>query len=543
MNNLRAALDQALQFHQSGNLKQAESLYGKILQQHPGHPDALNLLGVMANQVGQPEVAIDLIRQAVAQLPHEADFHGNLAAAYQAAGLVPDAVRHYREAIRLNPAAVNQYVFLSDALQEQGKLDEALTQALHALRLNPDSALVYCALGELSGHGCYSFTDADIQHMQDLLDAGSQTTQDASLLSFTLADHWERNGRYDLAFPCYCRANALKQQVYRQANQAFDAGKHRALIDSLIAVFTPSFLERVRAFGIDSEVPIFVVGLIRSGTSLVEQILASHPQVHGAGERKEIDKLANSLSVVSGELVSDEWLPDTRHQTPRTMHHAQRAAHPGYPGCVQHLDPGTARSLAYGYLQRLARQAGAASRIVDKMPHNYLHLGLIAMLFPRARIVHCRRDPLDVCASAYFQNFKWMPHAASLEEIAFHHGQYERLMEHWRHVLPLAIHEVVYEELVADPPTVSRGLVAACGLDWDERCLSFHRTDRVVQTASKLQVRRPIYTHSVGRWKAFQAHLEPLRLALGIPERSGHADRDAAHCTAHTESFAVSIGT
>ena len=417
MNNLRTALEQALQLHQSGNLKQAESLYGEILRQHPGQPDALNLLGAMANQVGQPEAAIDLIRQAVAQLPGEADFHGNLAAAYQAAGHVPDAVRHYREAIRLNPAAVNQHLFLSDALQEQGKLEEALALSLHALRLNPDSALAYCSLGELAGHGCYTLTDADIQHMQDLLDAGPLSPQDASLLCFTLAAHWERIGCYDLAFPCYCRANALKQHVYRLANQAFDAGNQRALIDSLIAAFTPSFLERVRTFGVDSEVPVFVVGLVRSGTSLVEQILASHPQVHGAGERKEIDQLANNLKEDGGRMRDESNRSDSSSIVPPSS--ISR-----YPACLQHMDPGAARSLAYGYLQRLARQAGAASRIVDKMPHNYLHLGLIAMLFPRARIIHCRRDPLDVCASAYFQNFKWMPHTASLEDIAFHHGQY-----------------------------------------------------------------------------------------------------------------------
>jgi hypothetical protein len=178
--------------------------------------------------------------------------------------------------------------------------------------------------------------------------------------------------------------------------------------------------------------------------------------------------------------------------------------------------------LAYGYLQRLARQAGAANRIVDKMPQNYLHLGLIAALFPRARIVHCRRDPMDVCASAYFQNFKWMTHAASLEDIAFYHQEYARLMEHWRHVLPVPMHDVVYEGLVADPEAKSRDLVAACGLDWDECCLSFHRTERVVQTASKLQVRRPIFHSSVGRWRDFQSHLEPLRLALGVPKHSSH---------------------
>jgi tetratricopeptide (TPR) repeat protein len=535
MNNLRAALEEALELHQTGNLKDAESLYRTTLRQHPGQPDALNLLGVMANQTGQPEVAIDLIRQAVAQLPGEADFHGNLAAAYQAAGHVPDAVRHYREAIRLNPAAVNQHLFLSDALQEQGELEEALAHSLHARRLNPDSALAYCILGDLAGHGYYTLTAADTQHMQDLLDAGQQTSQDASLLYFTLAAHWERIGSYDLAFSCYRRANKLKQQVYRLANQAFDVDKQRVLIDSLISAFTPSFLERVRTFGVDSEAPVFVVGLVRSGTSLVEQILASHPQVHGAGERKEIDRLANSLSVASGGEMSAEWSRETTHHSPDAIQLR-------YPACVARLDAGAVRSLAHGYLQRLVRQAGTASRIVDKMPHNYLHLGLIAMLFPRARIIHCRRDPLDVCASAYFQNFKWMPHAASLHDIAFHHSQYERLMEHWRRVLPVPIHEVVYEELVADPPTVSRELVAACGLDWDERCLSFYRTERVVQTASKLQVRRPIFKGSVGRSSAFRAHLEPLRLALGLPSRSRLTDAGPAHLACQTASFAIRSG-
>ena len=495
MTTLRAALDQALQHHQAGDLQRAESLYRQILQQWPGQPDALNLLGVMANQVGHPEVAVDLIGQAVARLPSEPDFHGNLAAAYQAVGRVPDAVRHFREAIRLNPGASNYHAFLSEALQQQGRLDEALAHALEALRLNPDSALAYNMLGELAGHGCYALTEADVQHMQNLLRANRQSAQDASLLWFTLAAHWERIGCYDQAFPCYRRANELKQQVYRQANQAFDPEKHRALIDNLIAAFTPEFFQRARTLGIDSEVPVFVVGMVRSGTSLVEQILASHPQVHGAGERKEIADLATSL-------------------------HGHLQAAEAYPACMQRLDHGTARSLAYGYLQRLAREAGAARRIIDKMPHNYLHLGLIAALFPRARIIHCRRDPMDVCASAYFQNFKWLLHTASLEDIAFYHQEYARLMEHWRRVLPMPIHDVVYEDLVADQQAVSRELIAACGLDWDERCLRFYRNDRVVQTASKLQVRRPIYNSSVGRWKAFQSHLEPLRLALGTPRPS-----------------------
>jgi len=467
-------------------LQQAEFLYRQILQQYPGQPDALNLLSVMANRAGRLEVAIDLSSQAVAKLPDEPDFRANLAAACQAAGHVADAVFHYREAIRLRPAAVEPYLFLSDALMEQGHFEEALTHSLHALQLNPDSPLAYCTLGELAGHGLHTLTEGDIDHMQGLLSRPGLSPADGSMLAFTLAAHWERTGCHDQAFAFYRRANEFKQQVYREAKQEFDPESHRALIDNLIAVFTPQFLERVRTFGVDSQVSIFVVGMPRSGTSLVEQILASHPGVHGAGERKEIDNLACTLNL---ELKAAE----------------------AYPACMRHLDPGTARSLAYGYLQRLARSAGSAWRIVDKMPHNYLHLALIAVLFPKARIVHCRRDPMDLCISIYFQNFKWLPYAASLENIAFYHRQYERLMEHWRSVLPVPSHEVVYEELVADPPTVSRALVAACGLDWDERCLSFYRTERIVQTASKLQVRQPIHRRSLGRWKPFDAHLEPLR--------------------------------
>ncbi len=462
-----------------------------MLRLQPRQPDALNLLGTLANQVGQPEVAIDLIGQAIALQPGEADYHGNLAAARQAAGHVGEAIRHYREAIRLNPGAVNNLLFLSDALMEQGNLDEALALSREALRLKPDSALAFCTLGELAGQGRYTLSDADVQRMQALLARGQLSEQDASLLFFTLAAYWERAGQYDQAFDCYRQANDLKREVYLKSNKAFDPDRHRALIDSLMAVFTPAFLERVRAFGVDSEIPVFVVGLVRSGTSLVEQILASHPQVHGAGERKEIDQMALALS-------------------------GQLAVHDAFPACMERLDAGTARVQAYSYLQRLAREAGAANRVIDKMPHNYLHLGLITVLFPRARIIHCRRDPMDVCASAYFQNFKWMTHACRLEDIAFYHRHYQRLMEHWRRVLPMPIREVVYEELVADPEPMSRQLVAYCGLKWDERCLNFHRTERAVQTASKLQVRQPIYKRAVGRWKPFEAHLRPLREALGL---------------------------
>lgn len=489
MTTIRDTMIQALALHKAGELQQAERLYREVLRLEPRQGDALNLLGTLANQVGKPEAAIDYIRQAVAVQPLEPEFHANLATAYKAAGDVTQAVSHYREALRLKPEALAPRVHLADALLEQGNLDEALTEAQAVLRQERRSGLAWCVLGELVGQGKHAFAEADVRHMQALLADNRLDIHEASVVAFTLAAHWEKQGDYDQAFDCYRRANDLKREVYRRDNKAFDQHKHRQLIDSLIAFFTPEFFARTKYFGADSAVPVFVVGMVRSGTSLVEQILASHPLVHGAGELRDIDQTATEL-------------PQRLNTTT------------AYPDCLSGIDPALTRTLAYTYLQRLARHSGAVLRVVDKMPHNYLHLGLIALLFPNARIVHCRREPMDVCASAYFQNFKWLPYAASLDDIAFYHRHYERLMDHWRRVLPLQIKEVVYEEMVAHQERETRELIGYCGLEWDERCLAFYRSERPVQTASKLQVRQPIYTRSVARWKRFESQLQPLRAAL-----------------------------
>lgn len=483
-------LTEAVQLHQAGEFQHAERIYREVLQIDPNQGDALNLLAVIANHFGKPEAAIDLGRRAIASQPAEAEFHATLAAAYKATGDVAAAVTHYREAIRLKPDAVSVRVYLCDSLMEQGEFDAALALCREALRLDPDSALAWCVLGELAGHGCHAFSDADIAHMQSLVAEGRLPIHDASMVHFTLAAFWEKQGAYDEAFRAYQLANDLKRDVYRQSGQPFDQAKHADLIDRLIAYFTPEFFQRVEAFGADTDMPVFVVGMVRSGTSLVEQILGSLPRVYGAGELKDIDQLSMVL--------------------PQHLNVGE-----GYPACLDRIDPATARRLAYAYLQRQAGPCGASVRMIDKMPHNYLHLGLIAVLFPRARIIHCRRDPMDTCAAAYFQNFKWLPYTASLDDIGFYYRQYERLMAHWRRVLPLRMHEVVYEELVANQEAVSRDLVAFSGLPWNDDCLVFYKNVRTVQTASKLQVRRPIYTRSVARWQRFTAHLEPLRQALG----------------------------
>ena len=236
--------------------------------------------------------------------------------------------------------------------------------------------------------------------------------------------------------------------------------------------------------------PVYVLGMVRSGTTLVEQILASHPEVHGAGEQAIIPRAAEALAAAGGPV--------------------------GYPRALAGVPAGTLREAGRGCLDALAALGPGAARVVDKLPGNFLYLGLIARMLPQARIVHCVRDPMDVCLSIYFQRFAAGHHYAyDLGDIASYYRDYERLMAHWQRVLPEdAVHEVRYERLVTDQAAVSRALVDAVGLAWDQRCLAFHEAQRVVSTASDWQVRQPVYTRSVERWRHYAAYLDELRAGL-----------------------------
>jgi hypothetical protein len=235
------------------------------------------------------------------------------------------------------------------------------------------------------------------------------------------------------------------------------------------------------------ETPIFIVGMPRSGTTLVDQILAAHPQVAAAGELTYIEDLMSDLPRMVGLERSLEVLSA--------------------------LDAATVQAAGQRYWARLQHWGRGAARVTDKMPQNFFYLGLISALFPKARVIHCRRNPLDTCLSCYMHNFT--DFATSLESLGFYYRQYARLMEHWRRVLPMRMHEVQYEELVAQPESASRELIAFCGLEWSATCLAFHERGGAVHTASRLQVRRPIYTSAVERWRRYEKHLQPLQDALG----------------------------
>jgi tetratricopeptide (TPR) repeat protein len=506
----------------TGDARSAISDYEQALRLQPIFVDAFNNIGVAFQQLGQFTSAVNYFQEAIRLRPSLANAHNNLGnvlreqgkladagAAYaKALELAPDyadaaynfaiclheqgeldqAVTHYRHALRLNPNWANAYNNLGSALKEQGLLDEAIGQFQEALKHAPEHALAIYNLSELAAVGQYVFPSSQLETMKASVARETVPPLERSLVGFALATVYNKQGNYDEAF-AYCReANELRRGIRQEGTLPFDPEGHRALVERIVAAHDDAYFQSVRDWGTDTDMPIFIIGMPRSGTTLVEQILASHPLVFGAGEIDEVPRFSPRFATRAAfDFYTDQLLP--------TME--------------------AARALAADYLKYLGQLGKGAGRVTVKTLENVFHLGVIATLFPRAHIIHCRRDPLDTCVSCYFQNFREIEFAWSLEDIGAYYCAYEKLMAHWGRVLPLSIHEVVYEQLIHDQETVTRDLLGFCGLDWDERCLNFFNTRRVVRTASSVQVRKPMTAKAIGRWILYRAHLGPLFKALG----------------------------
>ena len=323
------------------------------------------------------------------------------------------------------------------------------------------------------------------QLLEERLTEEPLTSEDECRISFTLGDLYDSAQEYNKAFEHYDRGNRLSDSPY-------DPWEEKQWIREITARLNADFFKQIEpARHISKRIqPVFIIGMPRSGTSLTEQILSRHPAVHAAGERLEI--LQFSLSICK----------DIGSQQP-------------YPFCLSDIDRNSLNSMAKQYLKKVAMQAKHTTKIVtDKMPDNYQHLALIQLLFPKARIIHCIRDPMDTCLSCYFKKLMGHPYSYNLTSLGRHYRLYEELMAHWKSVLPLRIMDIHYEALVEDPETVSRSIVEFCGLKWSSRCLDFHKSKRNVVTASSDQVRQPIYNRSVARWKNYEEYLSDLRTAL-----------------------------
>jgi len=545
--------------YQRGNYKEARQLFTRAVELEPDNGAFHNALGVVLRNVKEPEEAIRHLEEAVRLRPEDASAVGNLGNAYRGMKQFDKAEAALKKAVELDPQSGSLRINLASMLVEHGRYEDAAVHVEAALRSSPDyapalreqanillsrrkhaEAVDYYrravegdpkdhlawhnyattlqflgrldeaaeayrraieikpdfaeARRQLSGVQTYKPEDADLPELESHLEDPDQTDEQRAEIYFALSKIHGDLGHYEEAITCAQAAN----QIMRQ-KQPFDAANNRAYVNRLIKTFGEKFMEKRQGFGIVSDLPVFILGMPRSGTTLVEQILASHPQVYGAGELKKFHEVVISLP---GRLRKNVANPEASAL----------------------LDRETSKEMAREYLDYLRAQHPTAARVTDKMPFNFRLLGMIALLLPEVRIIHCRRDPMDVCLSCYFARFtESLNFSYNLLDAGHYYKEYERLMAHWRKVLPLRMIEVQYEELVADIETVSRRIVDFCGLEWNERCLSFYETERPVLTASNWQVRQPLYSSSVGRWRRYEKHLRLLRALLDQPSTQGEA--------------------
>lgn len=535
---------------ESDQLEVAIEAYHRVLVLNPDHAQASHGLGFALHRLGRWEESVGHFRHALHINPRLAQAHFGLGFSLQKMGNQQEAHDHLQQAVVLNPEYAEAHLAIGTALSMMGKQHLAVTSIQEAIRLKPDFtdaritlAATLMPLGQpdealhllehviheepgnieaialatiidqhkgdiesarkrlkpLIGTGenhanialayaaiCNSIDEPDsaIDMMEQLLEKNeSLTAAGRRNLHFNLGRLYDKKNAYSKAFEHYQRGNALKEAE-------FDPEKHTNYIRNIITIHSEELMASMPRSCIRSERPIFVVGMPRSGTSLVEQILSSHPEVFGAGELPHIIQLAGSLQTTQGDDC-------------------------GYPECIPVQTQQQLDKAAQYYLDKIADLSPDAVRVIDKMPGNFMFLGYIELLFPDARIVHCKRDPLDTCLSCYFQNFtRSQQFSYDLTNLGIFYKNYAELMQHWLRVIKLPVLEVQYEDMIDNQEKYSKHLVEFCGLNWDERCLNFHETQRYVATASFDQVRRPIYNSSVYRWKNYAEYIEPLRGAL-----------------------------
>jgi tetratricopeptide (TPR) repeat protein len=539
-------VQQALQLHQAGRLQEAEMLYRHVLGQKANHaaaahflglllhqtgrsaegldlleqsvrlqsknPDFLNNLGTVMRDLGRVSAAVDFFRGAVAIRPDQLAARDNLGSSLKQLGQFEGAEEIYRGTIGRNPFHVRARIGLAETLQEAGRLEEALAVFREALAIRPkDADLLHGlgvglmekgSLGEAAEHfrqalavdpgmarAWLMLTQVKRQQERDAELAGMEAQHakapEGSLarmqLSFGLGKANDDLKDYGRAFDYFAEGNAI-----RRTGIDYNAGKTRSEFETMKAVFDKTFFDEHKPSGIADDTPIFVVGMPRSGTTLVEQIIASHSQVYGAGE----------LSILK-TAVGKQFPPGMKG---------------GFPAGIATMPDKAYAEAGQAYLDMLHARYPGFRHVTDKMPGNFLLVGFIHLMLPEAKIIHCARDAAATCLSIYKVHFRGDSHryGYDLGELADFHNLYTDIMAHWRTVLPGVVHDVRYEDFVADQEGQTRALIAHLGLPWDEAVLSFHKTDRPVRTASAAQVRQPMYQGSVDLWKRYGDRLKPL---------------------------------
>lgn len=459
--------------------------FKRALELDPENGACWGAFGKCLTGMGQHQAAVIAYENAVKRKPNDPVLLLHAGWARYNNDEFTEALALYERALSLKPGFLpallgkgQQHLSVGDSAAARRCFEEVM-------EIDPDSAEALYRLISMSEKD-------DLEPMigrakESLARLGKE--QEATRLHFAIARGYQRLGDTDAAFSWFASGNAAIRKT-----AGFDRDQTREEIDAMVEAFRPEVFETLAEAGCDTQLPVFIVGMPRSGSTLLEQIIASHPDVADAGE---FPKLFSTLQLLT----------------------SNRSGKLHYPRDIARFETAPLAALGADYMDalKLGRPSGA-KRITDKLLANFLHLGLIHIMFPKATIFHCRRDPMATGLSCFTQMFgavKHLPYAFDLSDLGFYYRQYERLMDHWRAVLPPGrIFEVVYEEMVAAQETMSRKVIEHIGLPWDDACLEFYKMERSVRTASIQQVRKPVYNSSVEGWRKYEKHLEPLREAL-----------------------------
>jgi len=463
-----------------GLVDDAKKEFDIAINKQPHLIDAYLGYAAICQQSSQYQDAINTLKKALSYEPKNPRILCPIATCLANLLQKDEAMTYYKRALRANPQNAEATAGLAMMLNFKGKYKEAAKLISPLISKN----ILRSSLGVAYAQCCHINKDCDkaVAYAETLFEELSLSKVAEKNLHFAVAKVLDRSNDYDNAFQHYKKANDSIKQMY-------DSVTHTQRINSTIEAFSvDAMLSLPRANNNDS--PIFIVGMPRSGTSLTEQILAAHPSVYAAGELDDLSLIISRQHKASGsnKAFSDQ---------------------------IKSLSSTDINNMAQQYLNNLNELSKSATHHTDKMPHNFFLLGYIQVLFPNARIIHCRRNPLDTCLSIYFQNFNEQhTYAKSLFDIGTHYFHYERLMKHWDSILTMPIFEINYEDLISSQEETTRALLEFCGLPWDEKCLEFHNVKRTVDTASHDQVRQKLYSKSVARWKHYDKHLDDLKEGL-----------------------------
>ena len=453
---------------------QSIPLYEQALAIQPDNALVHKNLGDSAHKLGQRQKALQSFEQALRLHPDYIDARIELALVLREMGRTEEALVQLEQAIDLKPDAVDAHISLALTLRDLGQAELAIERLEKFLRTRPTCGPLYYQISVIKPK------QELIPAVEKLINLPNLTKENAVYCHFALGNLFKDSKSIDQAFGHFLKANTLHRESI-----VYDARENTLDTDRLIKVYSKRFFEGKQKYGSASLLPVFILGMPRSGTTLVEQILSSHAEVHGAGEFEGIPAAHVGIAL---QLKDANPLPE----------------------CMSLIDTKMAKEYSARYLQELALYCPTAARITDKLPGNFSRIGFIKTLFPKARIIHCQRNPLDNCISLFFNYFLGLRCSFELTELGQYYLDYQRLMSHWETVFPGEIFNLRYEELVRDQERVSRQLIDYVGLEWDEKCVDFHKNERNVMSPSNLQVRQPMYEHSINRWKPYEKHLQPL---------------------------------